>query len=297
MGASICGRRRTIAVACTFAVALLYAGGSAAGQTTDTTVAPAGAATGLSTFFVISADRGSLVADGDGAFTLTLRDTDPDAIVFTDRPERFAGAAPVPEIVRRWKTAGLADDPPNAVVSVLDGKGRGAGAAFELTHPKAGRRSVTFTAQPLKGFDAGTAVARPLSEGLAASAGKVPERFGSAALFIDPTGPALLQGCYAVIVNQTGQRVIGTGTVVQYGVDVATTPLDNGGTTSAGGAGVEYCSVQYNWTAGDGTMYSFKIGNKSGQKNTMSSSSNVSATNNTSPSNPNWMVTFTLRPK
>ena len=57
---------------------------------------------------------------------LTLRNVEPLTVCFSDRPERLAGHMPTKDLVPMWSEGkdSFLKDPPNATVSILQGRGK-----------------------------------------------------------------------------------------------------------------------------------------------------------------------------
>jgi hypothetical protein len=84
--------------------------------------------------------------NGDGAYTLTLKDPDPKLVAFTDRPRRVASVVPLEAIVEEWSSM-FGDDPPNAAITDTD---RGAGFfPVTLNNPRWAGADLVFTAKPI----------------------------------------------------------------------------------------------------------------------------------------------------
>jgi hypothetical protein len=100
----------------------------------------------VSLLYVVSSNTGSV----DGT-TLTLNAV-PSVIWFTDRPARGAGHIAPSELVELWAEGedSFADDPPNAVVSLLD-EDTVADAVIELTDITAEGDNLAFTYELLDG--------------------------------------------------------------------------------------------------------------------------------------------------
>ncbi len=113
---------------------------------------------------VLSARSG--VFDGS---RLTLNDV-PLAVYFSDRPRRIAGHVSVAQLIELWDEGpnSLAEDPPNAVLSILgetERQSRIENAVIELRRPCRSESSIVFDVRVLNGT--------------------VPAKFGAASLFVD----------------------------------------------------------------------------------------------------------------
>ncbi len=242
-------------------------------------------------YFVVQSSSGSVVEAGD-AFTLTLDDVDRNAIVFTDRPTRDAGAMPVKHLVKHWEKLGLADDPPNAAISVIDGKGRGTASTYTLTDPKLDGKELSFTATPLNDISSDPAVASAIQEHVTAATGEIPEKFGSSTLFIDPGTEGITQSCQAIVTNNSGTVVAGViGAVLPI---PPATVIPNGSAGVVKTSNVIGCTLGVVFTTG-ARKWTISQSAVTGQKNTYTASDNVKVT----PGNVNsatWIVQYTLNP-
>ena len=124
------------------------------------------------TELIQAAGSGSLSDNGDGSFTLTLREA--SAITwFSDRPERSYGRLSPQDFVSLWQSDDVQHDPPNAALSVDDRT-----YAMELAAISFDDAASTFTYRvlPLDDSEAGRIVdPAELAE----------LEFGPVALFID----------------------------------------------------------------------------------------------------------------
>ena len=98
--------------------------------------------------FVQSAKK---VAFKDGV--LTLQDVSPATIFFSDRPQRIVGHVGNDTFLKKWSEGenSFKTDPPNAVLSVFNGKERPQGAVVVLKNPRLEGQNLLYDAQPLKG--------------------------------------------------------------------------------------------------------------------------------------------------
>lgn len=131
-----------------------------------------------------------------GTFQLKLRGLAAATLWFTDRPQRDSGTIPTPRFFRQWERLGFNADPPNAVVSLVDGTDRADTVALELRRPrlsKSGNR-LRLTVKLLKEASPGLA---HLEDDLD---GRLQRRFEDATLFIDdasiPSAPCTLGDVY-----------------------------------------------------------------------------------------------------
>jgi hypothetical protein len=124
------------------------------------------------------------VADGK----LILKGIRPTVLFFTDRPERIAGHMTNEGYLRLWKEDGkdsFLADPPNATVSVF-ADDKGADLVVTLRDPQ---------------FDGGD-----LTYDIKAIQGKLPEKGGPGAVFIDIIGMPLTPISYAGTARRVCRR-------------------------------------------------------------------------------------------
>jgi hypothetical protein len=120
--------------------------------------------------------------------TITLHDVTPSTLYFSDRPERVVGHMTTAQFIAQWTEGpnSFAEDPPNAVLSYVDG---GADlpddAVVVLRDPLAGNGSLTYSIEVLDGT--------------------VPAESGAVTLFIDPLGRPLSPVSLAGM-NRRGRR-------------------------------------------------------------------------------------------
>ena len=118
------------------------------------------------------------VAFKDGV--LTLQDVSPATVFFSDRPQRLVGHVRNDLFLKRWTEGSnsFKSDPPNAVLSVFDDKGRPTTAIVLLSNPRLEGKNLLYDAKTLKGT--------------------LPASGGESTLFIDGSGapcdPAFNQG-------------------------------------------------------------------------------------------------------
>jgi hypothetical protein len=128
---------------------------------------------------VLHAQGGGLSRAGQGErLSLALEGVSPQAVAFTDRPQRIAAAVPARKLVDSWAQR-YRGAPPNAALTLLNGKPGADTIVLELTSPTraGGRLRFMATRVPVStpGF-------RPFR---AREDGRVPPRFGQATLFGD----------------------------------------------------------------------------------------------------------------
>jgi hypothetical protein len=197
-------------------------------------------------FFVVQAENGALREHG-GDLTLTVRDVDRKVDYFSERPEDVSGSVTVKQLLRLWDEHGLDQQPPSAVLTVLDGNGAGTTTAVELTNPSYEDGALTFDAEPQESLD-GKPVAPELSEQTSASTGDPPESFGEASLYIDPPND-VIQYCFARVINRYGTGITGKGTqVFPTSSGISYLGKDEIKTVSASGAFV--CNIDYSFRSG-----------------------------------------------
>lgn len=217
-------------------------------------------------FFVVQAKQGSLVEQGD-ALTLEVEGVQKHALVFTDRPERLSGSIAVKKLVKEWTSKGLDDDPPNAAITVLDGKGAGSATAVELTKPSLSGRTLSFRAARLQSLD-GKPVAPEISDHVAQDLPEVPEQFGSVSLFIDPVND-LMQYCFGRVINRTGSSIVGRGTNLPIPTSSPITIIPDNQIQTVSSMGPGGCFITYGFTTG-ARGWNFKMAAVTGQDNVSS---------------------------
>jgi hypothetical protein len=109
---------------------------------------------------------------------LTLHSVNPITIAFADRPERFAGHMPTSQFVPMWSSGrdSFLKDPPNATLSVLDGKNVSS-IVVVLRNPQLSGGDLSYDVQVLEGTP--------------------PKHGGAASLFIDIIGMPLTPYSFA----------------------------------------------------------------------------------------------------
>ncbi len=115
--------------------------------------------------FVLSGMSGKVEGD-----TLTLNNV-PSVVYFTDRPDRKTGHIKLQDFLAGWKAQedSLNNNPPNAVLSVLDGEGN-QNTVVVLQSPTVEGNDISFKIKTLEGT--------------------APKKFKAASLFIDPINRA-----------------------------------------------------------------------------------------------------------
>jgi hypothetical protein len=139
---------------------------------------------------------------------LTLHGVNPTTIAFADRPERFAGHMPTRNFVPMWNSGrdSFLKDPPNATLSVLDGRNV-TSVVVVLRNPQLSGRDLSYDVQVLEGTP--------------------PAHGGAASLFIDIIGMPLTPYSYAgaerraVAYGAYGAGGVYGASVVHYGAPAA----------------------------------------------------------------------------
>jgi len=161
---------------------------------------------GVGDLFVLRAGGGEIERVRAGVFELVLRRPASAVTVFSDRPQRVVREQRLRSFVKGWNGLGFGSDPPNAALSVAGAPAARDVLVLELSRPRlgAGGRTLRFRARPLGGRPNGSL------RRFAGKADRATERrFGSASLFVDPSGqqiPASFQisgipGSLQAIVN------------------------------------------------------------------------------------------------
>ncbi|MEM9336635.1 MAG: hypothetical protein AAGA35_02165 [Patescibacteria group bacterium] len=125
--------------------------------------------------YVQTAGSGSLVLEGETG-TLTLNNTAPDTVYFSDRPAREVGRETTADFIGDWSLGegSFAETPPNAALDIIDINGDQHVLIVELLNPDYNANTDTLTYEVIM-LDAGSA-----DDSLYSS-------FDTAALFIDST--------------------------------------------------------------------------------------------------------------
>jgi hypothetical protein len=91
------------------------------------------------------------VAYRDGV--LTLQGVSPVTVFFSDRPERIVGHVRNDVFFREWAEGhnSFKNDPPNAVLSIVDGKTRPTGAVVVLNNPRVDGNNLFYDVRALSG--------------------------------------------------------------------------------------------------------------------------------------------------
>ncbi len=132
----------------------------------------------VSLLFALHAQSGSLTPQGDGRYELRLDAADQQVTIFSDRPYRFATAAPTAALVADWPTL-FGDDPPNAALDLAQPDGAGNDlVVLTLDRPRLDGGTLIFSARLVKPSGKQRDQAERVVE-------HVPATFGSAAVFID----------------------------------------------------------------------------------------------------------------
>ena len=125
-------------------------------------------------FLFVQTAEGMTFADG----RLTLKDVSPITVLFSDRPDRLAGHMTTANFVPFWDEGdnSFASDPPNANLSLLDGKTM-RNVVVELRSPRLTGRDLSYQVSVLEG--------------------EMPASGGAASLFIDIIGMPLTPVSFA----------------------------------------------------------------------------------------------------
>lgn len=244
----------------------------AIGLTTSTSVVSAGSdeptgsvqPDGVQEYFAVEADHGTL-AKHDGRLVLTLRDVDRDATLVSERPEPVTGTVPVRQLVDRWDREGLTDEPPNAVVTVLEGNGAGAASAFELSDPSYEDGDVSFVVEAVDSLDE-QPVAPDVQEVATEGTEAVPEEFGSASLLVDPEND-VMQYCFARVINRSGTGIAGKGVQLIFPTSGGIKQLSNDEEKTVSSSGTFACNIDYVFRAGAGSGWGFAMAAATGKDN------------------------------
>ena len=91
------------------------------------------------------------VAFKDGV--LTLQDVSPATVFFSERPQRIVGHVSNGLFLKQWTEGNnsFRNDPPNAVLSIFNEKGRPTGTVIALNNPRLEGKNLHYDARALKG--------------------------------------------------------------------------------------------------------------------------------------------------
>ncbi len=201
--------RSSVWIATLVAVVLVAAGGTwlVLDRTADDPAGDPVAAVDDSPSWLFShtADGGTLTANGDGTYALTLTDIDPNVMAFTDRPDRQTAILSAQDLVQAWPSM-FADSAPNAVLVEHDPSGDTDSLVVVLTDPVLDGSTMTYTAEILEDE------AHPSSiEGIVgAPHAEPPAEFAGVSLFIDDEN--LEESVYSCV-NGNGQLNSPPGTI------------------------------------------------------------------------------------
>jgi hypothetical protein len=138
-------------------------------------------------------------------FELVLRRPASAVTVFSDRPQRVVREQRLRSFVKGWNGLGFGANPPNAALSVAAAPAARDVIVLELSRPRigAGGRTLHFRARPLGGRPDGS---------LRRFAGKADRatvrRFGSASLFVDPSGQQIPASFQITGITGGGQALV-----------------------------------------------------------------------------------------
>lgn len=178
--------RRTALTASLGGLAVAGVAGFAAASAQEATPVVSPATAGEATFLFVQSgfSSGSLSANPDGTFQLTLMNAPVQTVYFADRPDRIVGVVATDRFLDIPNFD--SHDPPNAALAIEVDAGNTDVIVFELTgvdYDAAGA-SPTYIAMLLEGIDqyvqtGGGQAEEPLT------ADTLPQEFGSSSLFID----------------------------------------------------------------------------------------------------------------
>jgi hypothetical protein len=131
----------------------------------------------ISYTFVQEAANGTFVKNADGNYTLTLLNTVPYTLYFSDRPEQIAGFSPIERFIAgyNWRS-------PNAALSLVDADENEDTVILAISKPLYDNktRTLTYTAKILEDL-----VNDRFSYHISRADAGIPEKFGRATLIID----------------------------------------------------------------------------------------------------------------
>jgi hypothetical protein len=121
--------------------------------------------------------------------TLTLAGVTPSTLYFSDRPERIVGHLTTQQFVDDWGLGpdSFESDPPNAVLTFPVPDGDLTDVVVELSSPRLGDDSLTYSVQVLEGA--------------------LPRTAGACSLFIDPIGRPLSPVSICGVRRRQGRRM------------------------------------------------------------------------------------------
>jgi len=99
--------------------------------------------------FSQTAGSGSVAPNGDGTFTLTLNEVDPNVVAFTDRPDRQSVMGRVENLVRFWPQL-FKESAPNGVLVAHNAADATDSAVLELMDPAIKGSTLTFKVRVLE---------------------------------------------------------------------------------------------------------------------------------------------------
>lgn len=144
-------------------------------------------ATGESVQYLFVQTASNITVDDN---KLTLHGINPVTLFFSDRPERITGHGATNEWVELWSKGkdSFASNPPNAVLSILDGTNVDAidDVVLVLSEPILSGNELSYTVKVLDG--------------------QLPESGGASSLFIDVIGRPLTPVSVAGAVRRTSRR-------------------------------------------------------------------------------------------
>lgn len=136
------------------------------------------------------------VAGTADRYTLTIADTDPSIVWFTDRPARQSGVATLERFAAEWAPGGpFATDPPNAAIVLHATVGTTDTIVVELSTLSADATSRTITSEVrvLSRTETNELTGNLAYYGQRDDPTGIPARLGAITLFVDP-GPVTTSG-------------------------------------------------------------------------------------------------------
>jgi len=139
--------------------------------------------------YSLSAGGAGLRSDTQGRVTVTMTDTDPHAVWFTDRPVRDSGVMSTADLVERWAPGSqFAAVPPNVALVLHDSSGSTDTVVGVMTDPSYDPGAKVFEMQlaVLSVEEAGSLDGFLAAHGDRHDGANLPAMLGGVSLFIDP---------------------------------------------------------------------------------------------------------------
>jgi hypothetical protein len=132
--------------------------------------------------FIQEGNGGSFVKDSSGNYTLTITETVPYTLYFSDRPARVAGFAPMDKFLRGF--CFNKSNPPNAAIMIKDGEEDSDVIMVELTVPRYDEenRTLMYMAKMLDNYTFASSWAQDI---IPMADDSIPESFGPVNIVID----------------------------------------------------------------------------------------------------------------